>query len=271
MGRLPFTSIDTGGFDSTATNVGGIQQFGYGRINVQRPTSVSDSVQSFVSYYGDTGTFAVNANGEVRIGSNQFDAPTVLSADGSASFGTGSISLKADGRIGIGTTAPAAGLQVNDSTTPAIRFSRNTSYYWELGHTNSDFQFKSETGGTVMHMNFDGNIGIGTTNPGVKLDIQGDGDVDTAIRIYNRRTGVSDDATLRLGIAGTTASNYIYFGDTEDNDAGRIRYHHGTNQLTVRTAATDAFRIDGSQNATFYGEVAHGGDWGYTASIPCAA
>tara|TARA_S200002703_G_scaffold23027_1_gene19799 strand:+ start:159 stop:1514 length:1356 start_codon:yes stop_codon:yes gene_type:complete len=68
-------------------------------------------------------------------------------------------------RVGIGTSSPQQNLQINDSVTPTIRFSRDSSYYWDIGHTSSDFQFNSETGGTIMHLNFNGNVGIGTTNP----------------------------------------------------------------------------------------------------------
>jgi hypothetical protein len=74
-------------------------------------------------------------------------------------------------RVGIGTSSPQQNLQINDSVTPAIRFSRDTSYYWDIGHTNSDFQFNSESGGTIMHLNFNGNVGIGTTSPSALLHL----------------------------------------------------------------------------------------------------
>lgn len=79
-----------------------------------------------------------------------------------------------NGGVGIGWAGTAnQNLQINDSSTPKIRFSRDTSYYWDIGHTSSDFQFESETGGVIMHMNFNGNVGIGTNNPAAKLHVQG--------------------------------------------------------------------------------------------------
>ena len=65
----------------------------------------------------------------------------------------------------------------------------------------------SDTGVSVT-----GKIGIGTSSPQRILDIQSDsGDADA--RIYARGTTSTDDAILYLGIAGTTATNRINFGD----------------------------------------------------------
>ena len=87
--------------------------------------------------------------------------------------------ITVDGNVGIGTTSPAEKLEVvgdikvNDSVNPNIRFARGASYWWDIGHTSSDFQFKSATGGTIMHLNYDGNVGIGTTSPDRLLEVYG--------------------------------------------------------------------------------------------------
>ena len=60
---------------------------------------------------------------------------------------------------------------ITHPSSPTIRFARDLSYYWEIGHTGSDFQFTSQTPGVVMHMNHDGNVGIATINPQTKLHV----------------------------------------------------------------------------------------------------
>jgi len=81
--------------------------------------------------------------------------------------------IDSSGNVGIGTATPGAKLEINDASSPKIRFGRDSSYYWDIGHTSSDFQIQSQTGGTIMHLNYDGNVGIGTTGPSEKLEVVG--------------------------------------------------------------------------------------------------
>ena len=81
--------------------------------------------------------------------------------------------INSSGNVGIGTATPGAKLEINDASSPKIRFGRDSSYYWDIGHTSSDFQIQSQTGGTIMHLNYDGNVGIGTTGPSEKLEVVG--------------------------------------------------------------------------------------------------
>ena len=88
-----------------------------------------------------------------------------------------------------------------------------------------------------------GNVGIGTTNPTRKLHVAGDGSTtgseDPSILLHATGTGSSDDTIFRNLIDGTTANNYIYFGDTDDQDIGRIRYNHTSNYMQFTVNAID--------------------------------
>jgi len=48
-------------------------------------------------------------------------------------------------------------------------------------------------------------------------------------------------------LAGTTNNAAIYFGDSGDNDIGKIDYDHNTNTLAITTNAATAITIDSSQ------------------------
>jgi hypothetical protein len=91
----------------------------------------------------------------------------------------------------------------------------------------------------------DGKVGIGTTSPSEELHVSGSTG-DPSILLENTSTGSSDDTIIRSRIGGTTARNFIYFGDSADDNAGQIAYYHDGNSMRFTTNATEAMRITSS-------------------------
>ncbi len=87
-----------------------------------------------------------------------------------------------------------------------------------------------------------GYVGINTTSaPSYALDISGE--TDTSILLKATGTTASDDTIFRNRIGGTTASNYIYFGDSGDSNAGQIRYNHGSDYMSFFAGASERVKI----------------------------
>ena len=124
-----------------------------------------------------------------------------------------------------------------------------------IGDTNTAIRFPAadtisfETAGTErLRITDDGRIGINDPSPNdYELDIlKRSSAIDAQMRLYNNATGSSNDTIMRYQIGGTTANNYIYFGDGDDSNAGQIRYSHNSNFLSIHTNAAERLRIGDS-------------------------
>ena len=94
-----------------------------------------------------------------------------------------------------------------------------------------------------------GKVGIGTSSPGVPLD------VSSSSNVVAKFTGTNAHANLQLVSAGTTNRSRIQFGDDSSAYAGSIQYLHGDDAMTFLTNAVERMRIDEAGDATFTGTV----------------
>ena len=111
---------------------------------------------------------------------------------------------------------------------------------------NVDLRVEGDTEANLLFVDASADkVGIGTSSPNYLLDVEA-ASGDSQMRLSSVGTGSGDDTLLRLQIGGTSANNYIYFGDNDDSNTGQIRYSHGSNFLSVHTNASEALRIDSS-------------------------
>jgi hypothetical protein len=152
--------------------------------------------------------------------------------------------ITSGGNIGIGTTNPSTVLHIS-TTTPTIRmtntsagsgagsiqFYSGSTQIWNLGtHTNNDMYLYNNIVGSYNYwiQNSTGNVGIGTTNPGSKLQV---GDAGTA------PNGI---ATLTLTGANTTPQIATKPG----------LYHRHAVGLGVFSDYVMSFQVNGSTTLT---------------------
>lgn len=117
------------------------------------------------------------------------------------------------GTVGIATNLPGDILTVGgdngDGITianarPVLTFDDTDANSWTLEMNARDLQFTEETAGSVMLMEFEsGNVGIGTTTPASKLDVNGTITSDTV----NAAILLGDGSGL-TGIAGDNLGNH---------------------------------------------------------------
>ena len=117
-------------------------------------------------------------------------------------------------------------------------------------NANDDFQIETNDGTKIVHVDANGNVGIGTVAPAQLLTIEGSGNQDTRMQIKNPGTGSDDDTVIRCLIGGTEASNYIQFGDPDDTNAGQIQYRHSDNSMRFTTGGGERLVLDSTLIST---------------------
>jgi hypothetical protein len=110
---------------------------------------------------------------------NIYPSQPLIVGDGSTEL----FRVQNDGKVGIGTAVPERKLEVYD-VTPAIRYNRAGEYQWTVGISGvgdtlgapySYFVIRDDPYSVprLVISHTDGNVGIGTTVPNKKLDVEG--------------------------------------------------------------------------------------------------
>ena len=156
--------------------------------------------------------------------------------------------ISGGGDVGIGTSSPAHKLAIEGGADTVIQMSHGSGavYNWALAAqyiTNNAFEIVPSTvvGGSVFTtpvatFKSDGNVGIGTTAPGGKLHIKGDGDAANLIRLQHDGTG----------------TNGYFDINVTDTEANLIANYSSTAiPMRFLTGAAERMRIDSTGRVTF--------------------
>ncbi|MDD2680588.1 MAG: hypothetical protein PHE20_00620 [Patescibacteria group bacterium] len=190
--------------------------------------------------------FALDINGSLRA-SNITGAYTgTISADNVSAGDFGSETMGGDytfsGKVGIGTTAPSTKLHITGDTntigqiettvnggTAVLRLDANPNY-WDIKNYGASASL-GFIRGTTEHMTIlsSGNVGIGTTNPGQKLDVNGQSIFRGQMRIgdssdgmaYSYSTGKATIVGIDNGLSG--------YNDLDIRSQGATQLYLSTN------------------------------------------
>ena len=251
----------------------------------------------FGSPAGSPGIVGVATNGnrrDIRFSDGGIELLT-SSTVGSPIAGNGLV-IKEDGKVGIGTTSPLTALHVQgilrveesaeltligETSVPSLHFRKsNTGEDWVLKHDANRFHIQTEAiaGTEIMTLDYNGNVGIGTSTPDYPLHVVAAADrviyahntvtIGTAYGVYGvsnstSGTGVSGVAIassgINYGVRGTSESTIGYgvFGEASatsgTNHGGRFqsRSTFGTGVLGWATASSGVnYGVIGMSNSS---------------------
>ena len=203
---------------------------------------------------GTTGTFTQLNSDNIRV-----DGNTISSTDTNGDItldpnGTGD-TIVASGNLGVGTTSPSQEihgyssggdfslrLESGSATGTAYTYYKNADQEYQIGIRGSasdSFQIIDTTADAArIVMDTSGDVGIGTTSPNAKLDVE-----DTAGSLGSSKEDTAEffrnDGTYgpRLQIRHSTTGTDLHH-----------TYSTGASNLTFSLANTERMRIDGSGN-----------------------
>lgn len=188
------------------------------------------------------------------------DLPIYFTMDGSTKM-----SIFPSGKIGVGlgSTAPNFKLQIGDTSNAAIQLSNDTSgygtsdgfvlnsstdrvYFWN--YENSPLTFGANNA-EVMRIAENGNLGIGTTRPGYKVDIQGG--------YLNASSGICINGSCQttwqnVSMPASTNGQTLYSNADVWTSTANL-YNNGTNVGIGTTEPLTVFQVGEGQDVPSHG------------------
>jgi hypothetical protein len=265
-GLVPIASLNTQGIFKVSSSFYAGPLLGntnaIGRISISGPTAEFSLVNRDVSTFVDS-----PINGERWVLYNQG------ASDGKLRFWSGGdkLVMTKDAFLGVGTSTPEAKLTINQTGNgwnDGLRINRDASNYLTLTEDQTDIRLKNWGSGGILFFNSaaevariapNGNVGIGTSSPAAKLDVNG----AIAVNGVGVITSGGNDVYANVRVLRNTSTQLtdgLYLG--YNGSGGPIRFfsNSGTNELMTLTTSgylgigTTAPTQKLTVNGTIYGK-----------------
>ena len=152
--------------------------------------------------------------------------------------------ISSAGNVGIGTDSPTATLHVESADDAILRLkSTDNKAYIALSDNDTNGYISSE--GSKLSLG--ANLGVNANNLNIDL---ANNRVGIGVSSPGRLLTLSGSASPYLSLVSNTTggSPSIFFGDTADDNEGRITYSNASDYMALFTAATERIRINSSGN-----------------------
>jgi len=254
-------TIGTGVWNGTAISAG------YGGTG-QSTYSVGDilyaSGTTTLSRLADVAVGSVLVSGGVGAApswSSTLTITTVTSPASTAltlqSAGTTAVTISATQNVGIGSTSPTQKLVVNGnqqilSGSYLALFESTNNNQWTLKNDADSLSLKYNSSSAALTINNSGNVGIGTTAPSGKLQVQVSGTSNPTFiaedGLIVSSTGGAGYTTAMNIVSGSSGVSRLKFSSSATNNLGFVSYDMNTNSMYFGTNSSEAMRIDASGN-----------------------
>jgi hypothetical protein len=148
------------------------------------------------------------------------------------------LTVDGTGNVGINTISPDHLLHISASSSNSqlkLQRTGSATASYNISASSDALAFSNQVAGSeVMRINSTG-LGIGESSPLGKLHVK-TGESSSSVHASANEVIVEGSANTGISIlSGNSNEGAIYFGDDGNNDVGRIRYLHNTNQMDFTT------------------------------------